>query len=202
MATVRTRFAPSPTGYMHIGNLRTALYTYLIAKKHKGTFILRIEDTDRERYVEGATDVIFRTLRTCGLNWDEGPDVGGDYGPYVQSERMGMFKGYAEQLVKLEQQLANTWNETEKSRITLEINTLKTTQLENDYAIIAKENSIADIQQVLANIDVICPVDGTIRAINEDDPSLPYITIQREGAFRIKASLNELNMYSISPAAV
>ncbi len=100
MATVRTRFAPSPTGYMHIGNLRTALYTYLIAKKHKGTFILRIEDTDRERYVEGATDVIYKTLRTCGLNWDEGPDVGGDYGPYVQSERMGMFKEYAEKLVE------------------------------------------------------------------------------------------------------
>ncbi|MBP1542624.1 MAG: glutamate--tRNA ligase, partial [Oscillospiraceae bacterium] len=100
MATVRTRFAPSPTGYMHIGNLRTALYTYLIAKKHNGTFILRIEDTDRGRYVEGATDVIYSTLRTCGLNWDEGPDIGGDYGPYIQSERMGMFKEYAEKLVE------------------------------------------------------------------------------------------------------
>ncbi len=100
MATVRTRFAPSPTGYMHIGNLRTALYTYLIAKKHNGTFILRIEDTDRERYVEGATEVIYKTLRDCGLNWDEGPDVGGEYGPYIQSERMGMYKEYAEQLVE------------------------------------------------------------------------------------------------------
>lgn len=100
MAEVRTRFAPSPTGYMHIGNLRTALYTYLLAKKNGGKFILRIEDTDRERYVEGAVDVIYDTLRACGLNWDEGPDVGGDYGPYVQSERMGMFKDYAEELVK------------------------------------------------------------------------------------------------------
>ncbi len=100
MATVRTRFAPSPTGYMHIGNLRTALYTYLIAKKQGGTFILRIEDTDRERYVEGATDVIYKTLRDCGLNWDEGPDVGGDFGPYIQSERMGMYKDYAEKLVE------------------------------------------------------------------------------------------------------
>ena len=100
MANVRTRFAPSPTGYMHIGNLRTALYTYLIAKKNNGTFILRIEDTDRGRFVEGATDVIYKTLRTCGLNWDEGPDIGGDYGPYIQSERMGMFKEYAEQLVE------------------------------------------------------------------------------------------------------
>ena len=97
---VRTRFAPSPTGYMHIGNLRTALYTYLIARKNGGKFILRIEDTDQGRYVEGATDVIYRTLKTCGLNWDEGPDIGGPCGPYIQSERMGMFKEYAEKLVE------------------------------------------------------------------------------------------------------
>lgn len=84
---VRTRFAPSPTGFMHIGNLRTALYTYIIAKKYGGKFILRIEDTDQGRYVEGATDVIYDTLRKCGLNWDEGPDIGGPAGPYVQSER-------------------------------------------------------------------------------------------------------------------
>lgn len=100
MAEVRTRFAPSPTGYMHIGNLRTALYTYLLAKKQGGKFILRIEDTDRERYVDGAVDVIYKTLRDCGLNWDEGPDVGGEFGPYIQSERMGMYKDYAEELVK------------------------------------------------------------------------------------------------------
>lgn len=97
---VRTRFAPSPTGFMHIGNLRTALYTYLIAKKYNGKFILRIEDTDQGRYVEGATDVIYDTLRVCGLNWDEGPDIGGPVGPYIQSERMGIFKQYAEELVK------------------------------------------------------------------------------------------------------
>ena len=96
---VRTRFAPSPTGYMHIGNLRTALFTYLIAKQSGGKFILRIEDTDQERYVEGAVDVIYNTLKACGLNWDEGPDVGGPVGPYIQSERMGMFKEYAEKLV-------------------------------------------------------------------------------------------------------
>ena len=94
---VRTRFAPSPTGYMHVGNLRTALYTYLMAKHEDGTFILRIEDTDQGRYVEGAVDVIYNTLRETGLLWDEGPDVGGPVGPYVQSERMGMFKQYAEQ---------------------------------------------------------------------------------------------------------
>ena len=97
--TVRTRFAPSPTGYMHVGNLRTALYTYLQAKHSGGTFILRIEDTDQGRYVEGATDVIYDTLRATGLNWDEGPDIGGPVGPYIQSQRMGMFRQYAEQLV-------------------------------------------------------------------------------------------------------
>ncbi len=97
---VRTRFAPSPTGYMHLGNLRSALYTYLYAKKHNGTFILRIEDTDQSRYVEGAVDVIYNTLRDIGMQWDEGPDVGGDYGPYVQSERKSMYLPYAELLVK------------------------------------------------------------------------------------------------------
>jgi len=97
---VRTRFAPSPTGYMHLGNLRSALYTYLYAKKHGGQFILRIEDTDQSRYVEGAVDVIYNTLCDIGMLWDEGPDVGGAYGPYVQSERKAMYKPYAEQLVK------------------------------------------------------------------------------------------------------
>ena len=99
-SNVRTRFAPSPTGYMHVGNLRTALYTYLQARHNGGTFILRIEDTDQGRLVEGATDIIYGTLRATGLTWDEGPDIGGPVGPYVQSERMGMFKQYAEQLVK------------------------------------------------------------------------------------------------------
>ncbi len=94
----RTRFAPSPTGYMHIGNLRTALYEYLLTKKLGGDFILRIEDTDQGRYVEGACEVIFATLKETGLTWDEGPDVGGDYGPYIQSERRDIYKKYAEQL--------------------------------------------------------------------------------------------------------
>lgn len=97
---VRTRFAPSPTGYMHIGNLRTALYAYLYAKSNHGDFILRIEDTDQERYVEGATQVIYDTLRIAGLQHDEGPDVGGAYGPYIQSERKGMYKDYALELVR------------------------------------------------------------------------------------------------------
>ena len=97
---VRTRFAPSPTGYMHLGGLRTALYNYLYAKKMGGKFILRIEDTDQERFVEGATEVIYDTLRGCGIDWDEGPDVGGDCGPYVQSERKLMYMPYAKQLVE------------------------------------------------------------------------------------------------------
>ena len=101
MKKVRTRFAPSPTGYMHIGNLRTALFEYMIAKHEGGDFILRIEDTDQGRLVEGATDIIYDTLRTVGLKHDEGPDVGGDHGPYVQSERLPMYKAYAEQLVEL-----------------------------------------------------------------------------------------------------
>lgn len=101
---VRTRFAPSPTGYMHIGNLRTALWAYLIAKKDpEGVFILRIEDTDQGRLVEGATDIIYDTMKSCGLKHDEGPDVGGPVGPYVQSERVrsGLYLKYAEQLIEL-----------------------------------------------------------------------------------------------------
>ncbi|MFV0440752.1 MAG: glutamate--tRNA ligase [Lachnospirales bacterium] len=97
---IRTRFAPSPTGYMHLGNLRTALYEYLIAKKDGGTFILRIEDTDQNRYVEGAVEAIYNTLKLTGLQHDEGPDVGGDYGPYVQSERKSNYIDYAKELIE------------------------------------------------------------------------------------------------------
>ena len=97
---VRTRFAPSPTGYMHIGNLRTALYAYLYAKSQGGDFILRIEDTDRTRYVADAVDFIERTLKLAGIVPDEGPGYGGDCGPYVQSERLPLYKKYAEELVK------------------------------------------------------------------------------------------------------
>lgn len=98
--TVRTRFAPSPTGYMHIGNLRTALYGYLYAKSQQGQFILRIEDTDRTRYVADAVDFINRTLEMAHIVPDESPSLGGPYGPYVQSERMDLYKKYAEELVK------------------------------------------------------------------------------------------------------
>ncbi len=97
---VRTRFAPSPTGYMHVGNLRTALYAYLMAKSKGGRFLLRIEDTDQGRLVEGAVDIIYDTLRETGLIWDEGPDIGGPVAPYIQSERMGTHKQYALELVE------------------------------------------------------------------------------------------------------
>ena len=97
---VRTRFAPSPTGYMHIGNLRTALYAYLFAKHSNGKFILRIEDTDQKRFVEGAEEIIYKTLKQTNLIHDEGPDIGGNYGPYVQSERKALYKEYALKLVE------------------------------------------------------------------------------------------------------
>ena len=97
---VRTRFAPSPTGYLHVGNLRTALYTWLIARHHQGTFILRIEDTDQTRQVEGATEVIYRTLAECGLDHDEGPDVGGPVAPYIQTQRRDTYGKYARLLVE------------------------------------------------------------------------------------------------------
>ena len=97
---IRTRFAPSPTGYMHVGNLRTALYAYLTARAHDGKFLLRIEDTDQSRQVEGAIDIIYNTLKETNLLWDEGPDVGGDYGPYIQSERKGLYKEYVDQLIE------------------------------------------------------------------------------------------------------
>lgn len=97
---VRTRFAPSPTGYMHVGNLRTALYTYLIARGQGGKFLLRIEDTDQERLVEGATEIIYSTLKKCGLTWDEGPDIGGPVGPYVQTQRRDTYGKYAQLLIE------------------------------------------------------------------------------------------------------
>ena len=100
MNEVRTRFAPSPTGYLHIGGLRTALYTYLIARKNNGKFLLRIEDTDQDRFVEGATDVIYNTLKLVGLQHDEGPDIGGPYGPYIQSERKPIYLKYAKELIE------------------------------------------------------------------------------------------------------
>ena len=101
MNKVRTRFAPSPTGYLHIGGLRTALYGFLYSKKNHGDFILRIEDTDTARYVDGSVQIIYDTMRDSKIMYDEGPDVGGDFGPYVQSERKDIYLKYAKKLVEL-----------------------------------------------------------------------------------------------------
>ncbi|HLG25336.1 MAG TPA: glutamate--tRNA ligase, partial [Candidatus Gracilibacteria bacterium] len=98
---VRTRFAPSPTGYLHVGGLRTALYSYLYARQNKGRFLLRIEDTDQKRYVEGAVESLINTLTTVGISFDEGPGVGGDHGPYIQSERTEMYREHAQKLIEL-----------------------------------------------------------------------------------------------------
>jgi len=98
---VRTRFAPSPTGYMHIGNLRTALYAYLTARRHDGAFILRIEDTDQVRNIPETLAAIYKSLKMAGLDYDEGPDKGGDFGPYVQSERLPIYRQHAEQLLEV-----------------------------------------------------------------------------------------------------
>jgi len=95
----RVRFAPSPTGNLHVGGLRTALYNYLFAKKNNGTFVLRIEDTDQNRYVEGAVENLINALKWAGLEFDEGPDVGGDFGPYLQSQRLSKYKAHADKLI-------------------------------------------------------------------------------------------------------
>ena len=99
MKSVRVRFAPSPTGYLHVGGLRTALYNYLFARKNNGKFVLRIEDTDRNRYVEGAVENLISALKWCGLNFDEGPEAGGKFGPYLQSQRLDIYQKYIQELI-------------------------------------------------------------------------------------------------------
>ncbi len=101
MTTVRVRFAPSPTGYLHVGGLRTALYNFLFARHHKGVLVLRIEDTDRSRYVPGAVENLIRTLKWTGITYDEGPDIGGPYGPYIQSQRLELYREHAGKLVEM-----------------------------------------------------------------------------------------------------
>ncbi|NBD36817.1 MAG: glutamate--tRNA ligase, partial [Chloroflexi bacterium] len=98
--TVRVRFAPSPTGHPHIGNIRTVVFNWLYARQNNGAFVLRIEDTDRSRYVEDSVQVITDSLRWLGMDWDEGPGVGGDYGPYVQSARLKLYREKAEELIE------------------------------------------------------------------------------------------------------
>lgn len=123
---IRVRFAPSPTGYLHVGGLRTALYNYLFARKNNGKFILRIEDTDRNRYVEGAVENLIAALKWAGLDYDEGPDIGGDYGPYMQSQRLDIYKKFADELIKSgnayycfcsQERLQNLRQEQEKQKL-------------------------------------------------------------------------------------
>ena len=102
MSKVRVRFAPSPTGYLHVGGARTALFNWLFARHHEGDFVLRIEDTDLARSTDEATQVIFDAMRFLGLDWDEGPGKGGDYGPYYQSERLDIYKEYVEKLISID----------------------------------------------------------------------------------------------------
>src|SRR5271157_5179907 len=97
---IRVRFTPSPTGYLHVGGARTALFNYLFARHHQGTFILRIEDTDRSRFQEGALEEIYRSLQWLGLDWDEGPGKDAGFGPYIQSQRVSLYSSFAEQLLK------------------------------------------------------------------------------------------------------
>lgn len=113
MSPVVTRFAPSPTGFMHVGGVRTALYAWLYAKKHEGRFILRIEDTDKEREVEGSIPHIIESLRWLGIEWDEGPDKGGSHPPYIQSERLALYKSYAERLIAAGHAYADPYTEEE-----------------------------------------------------------------------------------------
>ena len=99
MTNIRTRFAPSPTGFLHVGGIRTALFAYLVARQNNGKFVLRLEDTDKNREVPGSREHLIASLKALGLNYDEGPDVGGDFGPYVQSERLDIYRQYAQKLI-------------------------------------------------------------------------------------------------------
>jgi glutamyl-tRNA synthetase len=130
---VRTRFAPSPTGYVHIGNIRAALFPYLLARQNKGVFILRVEDTDQNRYVEDAEEVLFDTLRWLGLDWDEGVEVGGPYAPYRQTERRDHYIKWAEKLIKKGLAYADPYTPEEVQRFREQAQSDKKAFLYRDY---------------------------------------------------------------------
>jgi nondiscriminating glutamyl-tRNA synthetase len=117
MKAVRTRFAPSPTGFLHVGGVRTALFAWLLARQHEGKFILRLEDTDKAREVSGSDQHIMDSLRWLGINWDEGPDIGGPHGPYRQSERLETYKEWAQKLVKMERAYADPYSQEELNKL-------------------------------------------------------------------------------------
>ncbi|HSX47821.1 MAG TPA: glutamate--tRNA ligase [Patescibacteria group bacterium] len=120
MTDVRTRFAPSPTGFIHVGGIRTAQFAWLVARHSSGQFILRLEDTDKKREVAGAKDHILKSLKTLGLNYDEGPDVGGDLGPYIQSERLDIYRKWADKLIELGRAYTDPYSEEELNSLRLE----------------------------------------------------------------------------------
>jgi len=133
MTTVRTRFAPSPTGFMHVGGVRTALFAYLVAKQAGGTFILRIEDTDKQREVEGSEDHIIKTLKMLGLNYDEGPDIGGQYGPYRQSQRLDIYNEWAKKLVDMGRAYGDPYTEDQVEEFRSRAKALKKPFLYRDF---------------------------------------------------------------------
>lgn len=133
MKQIRTRFAPSPTGYIHIGNIRAALFPWLFARQNGGKFILRIEDTDQARLVEGATDLIYDSLKWLGLNWDEGPDISGDYGPYVQTERRETYLKWAQKLIDKGLAYADPYTESEVEEFRKSATANKKAFLYRDY---------------------------------------------------------------------
>ena len=163
---VRTRFAPSPTGYMHVGNLRTALYTYLIAKRAGGDFIFRLEDTDQSRQVEGATEVIYKTLKECGLKHDEGPDVGGPVGPYIQTERRGIYKKYAKMLVEKGHAYYCFCNKTEEEK-----------SPDADEA--GAESGADDLKAAFAKEDDPCRSLDPAEALRRAESGEPYVIRQK-----------------------
>lgn len=133
MSNIRTRFAPSPTGYIHVGNVRAALFPWLFARQQKGSFILRIEDTDQARYVEGATDLILETLDWLNINWDEGPRAGGAYGPYVQTERKKSYHEWAQKLIDKGLAYADPYTPEEVATFRDEAKAAKKAFLYRDY---------------------------------------------------------------------
>lgn len=148
MSKVRTRFAPSPTGFMHIGNLRSALFEYLIAKHDNGDFILRIEDTDRTRYVEGGVDFIYDTLKLCNFNIDEGPNNPGEVGPYLQSERLELYQKYAEELVEKGEAYYCFCSEERLNELREEADILKVPFMYDGHC---KSISLSDAKERIAN---------------------------------------------------
>lgn len=183
MNKIRTRYAPSPTGRMHVGNLRTALYAYLISKHEGGDFLLRMEDTDQERYYEGAEEIIYNTLRLTGLKWDEGPDIGGPVGPYVQSERQasGVYLEYAKKLVEKGEAYYCFCNEER-------LNSLRKTVNGEEIMVYDKHCLSLTPEEVKANLDAGMPY-----VIRQNNPTEGTTTFHDELYGDISVNNSELD---------